>query len=383
MTGSQGSFHRSRPNYARRTAAEYNKNGGQGDAANLYSRGYYYSRKTILLPLLEEIRKLAEKCDSLQGFAISSAKNGGTGSGLGALIHEELSSEYGQLSRLSTALWPAPKESAVVVGLYNAILSTKYFTDEDILILQDNEALHEICSRSFGKAADIHDTNECIGQAKGPQCAEISSPAFSYVFQAFSTLTSAMRFGRTKDFNLENIRKHFNSTFLHQLLTCSCIPPLLQLPSLPNAPLFIRNCTLQLLEPHRYFLKCKMENASTDTAFLLYRGTFDFGKINSALQAVRSHCSGLGNLEYTAVAAMENYPNTISKSLKRYNAQSALYLFNSSAISKNLLSTVAKFDKLYAKRAFVHWFISEGMEESEFLESRERLLCWLSGQRPT
>src|SRR3569832_1698130 len=33
----------------------------------------------------------------------------------------------------------------------------------------------------------------------------------------------------------------------------------------------------------------------------------------------------------------------------------------------------AKFDKLYAFRSFVHWFISEGMEESEFVEAREDL----------
>lgn len=31
----------------------------------------------------------------------------------------------------------------------------------------------------------------------------------------------------------------------------------------------------------------------------------------------------------------------------------------------------ADFDKLYAKRAFVHWYISEDMEEGEFAEARE------------
>ena len=30
-----------------------------------------------------------------------------------------------------------------------------------------------------------------------------------------------------------------------------------------------------------------------------------------------------------------------------------------------------KFDKLYAKRAYVHWYVGEGMEESEFSECRE------------
>ena len=30
-----------------------------------------------------------------------------------------------------------------------------------------------------------------------------------------------------------------------------------------------------------------------------------------------------------------------------------------------------KFDLMYAKRAFVHWYVGEGMEEGEFAEARE------------
>ena len=32
-----------------------------------------------------------------------------------------------------------------------------------------------------------------------------------------------------------------------------------------------------------------------------------------------------------------------------------------------------KFDLMYIKRAFVHWFVGEGMEEGEFQEAREDL----------
>lgn len=46
---------------------------------------------------------------------------------------------------------------------------------------------------------------------------------------------------------------------------------------------------------------------------------------------------------------------------------------NSTAIGQVFSRLDHKFDLLYAKRAFVHWFVGEGMEEGEFMEAREDL----------
>lgn len=49
-------------------------------------------------------------------------------------------------------------------------------------------------------------------------------------------------------------------------------------------------------------------------------------------------------------------------------------LANTTAIAFAWRKLNKKFNLMYAKRAFVHWYYDEGMEETDFNESQENLL---------
>src|ERR1700743_2575894 len=51
--------------------------------------------------------------------------------------------------------------------------------------------------------------------------------------------------------------------------------------------------------------------------------------------------------------------------------RSVSMLSNTTAIAEAWSRLDHKFDLMYSKRAFVHWFVGEGMEEGEFSEARE------------
>lgn len=56
----------------------------------------------------------------------------------------------------------------------------------------------------------------------------------------------------------------------------------------------------------------------------------------------------------------------------------ATSLSNTTSI-RGLLTTLSDiFQRLFEKKAFLHWYINEGMEESEFTEAHDKLLSLIS-----
>jgi tubulin alpha len=81
------------------------------DAANNFARGHYTVGKDVIDLALDRIRKMTDNCSGLQGFMIFKALGGGTGSGLGSLLLERLSVDYGKKSKIGFNIYPSPQIS--------------------------------------------------------------------------------------------------------------------------------------------------------------------------------------------------------------------------------------------------------------------------------
>jgi hypothetical protein len=136
--------------------------------------------KEIVDLCLDRIRKLADNCTGLQGFLVFNAVGGGTGSGLGSLLLERLSVDYGKKSKLGFTVYPSPQVSTSVVEPYNSVLSTHSLLEHtDVAVLLDNEAIYDICKRSLDIERPTYtNLNRLISQVHYLSC--IGMPLWNY-----------------------------------------------------------------------------------------------------------------------------------------------------------------------------------------------------------
>merc|ERR1711881_773765 len=92
-----------------------------------------------------------------------------TGTGLGSLLLERLSVDYGKKSKIGFCVYPSPQ-------VYTAVLATHSLLEHtDVAVMLDNEALYDICRR----------------------CLDIERPTYTnlnrLIAQVISSLTASLR----------------------------------------------------------------------------------------------------------------------------------------------------------------------------------------------
>ncbi|KAL0509944.1 LOW QUALITY PROTEIN: putative Tubulin/FtsZ family, GTPase domain/Tubulin C-terminal domain containing protein [Leishmania shawi] len=331
---------------------------GKEDAANNYARGHYTIGKEIVDLALDRIRKLADNCTGLQGFMVFHAVGGGTGSGLGALLLERLSVDYGKKSKLGYTVYPSPQVSTAVVEPYNCVLSTHSLLEHtDVATMLDNEAIYDLTRRSLDiERPSYTNVNRLIGQV-------------------VSSLTASLRFDGALNVDLTEFQTNLVPyPRIHFVLTSYA--PVVSAEKAYHEQLSVADITNSVFEPAGMLTKCDPRHGKYMSCCLMYRGEVVPKDVNAAIATIKTKRT-IQFVDWcpTGFKCGINYqPPTVVPGGDLAKVQRAVCMIaNSTAIAEVFARIDHKFDLMYSKRAFVHWYVGEGMEEGEFSEAREDL----------
>uniref|UniRef100_A0A8D3B6Y0 Tubulin alpha chain n=1 Tax=Scophthalmus maximus TaxID=52904 RepID=A0A8D3B6Y0_SCOMX len=329
---------------------------GKEDAANNYARGHYTIGKEIIDLVLDRTRKLADQCTGLQGFLIFHSFGGGTGSGFTSLLMERLSVDYGKKSKLEFAVYPAPQVSTAVVEPYNSILTTHTTLEHsDCAFMVDNEAIYDICRRNLDiERPSYTNLNRLIGQI-------------------VSSITASLRFDGALNVDLTEFQTNL-VPYPRIHFPLATYAPVISAEKAYHEQLTVAEITNACFEPANQMVKCDPRHGKYMACCLLYRGDVVPKDVNSAIATIKTKRT-IQFVDWcpTGFKVGINYqPPTVVPGGDLAKVQRAVcMLSNTTAIAEAWARLDHKFDLMYAKRAFVHWYVGEGMEEGEFSEARE------------
>ena len=140
--------------------------------------------------------------------------------------------------------------------------------------------------------------------------------------------------------------------------------------------LSVADITSACFEPENQMVKCDPRTGKYMACCLLYRGDIVPKDITAAITNIKSKKS-IKFVDWCPtgfkVGINSTPPCVVPDGDLAKVQRGVCMLSNTTAIVAAWARLNYKFDLMYAKRAFIHWFVGEGMEEGEFCEARDDL----------
>jgi tubulin beta len=295
---------------------------------------------------LDRVRLEIEQCDAPQGFQIFHSLGGGTGSGMGTLLLLKIRDAYPDRITCTYSVYPSPKVSDTVVEPYNAVLSShQLLENSDETFIIDNEALYNI--------------NHNILKNNQPTYEELNS----LIAQACCGITCSLRFPGKLNGDLRKLGVNLVPfPRLHFFLISQA--PLLSKKSKAMTGLNIRELVTQSYSARNFFSNVRPEDGKYMAANFTFRGEISTQSVDENMKKLQ---------EKNSDDFVEWIPNNLKTGIittkPKVSDMSSTFVANTTALKGIFQRLATQFGAMYRRKAFLHWYKGEGMDEMEFQEA--------------
>merc|ERR1712173_241848 len=323
---------------------------GQTGAGNNWAKGHYTEGAELIDSVLDVVRKEAEGCECLQGFQISHSLGGGTGSGMGTLLIAKIREEYPDRIMCTFSVFPSPKVSDTVVEPYNATLSIHQLVENtDEVMVIDNEALYDICFRTLKLTTPTYgDLNHLVSAA-------------------MSGVTCGLRFPGQLNGDLRKLAVNL-IPFPRLHFFMIGFAPLQARSSQQYRSLSVAKLTTQMFDAKNMMCASDPRHGRYLTASALFRGKMATKEVDEQMVNVQNK-----NSSYFVEWIPNNIKSSVCDVPPANLKMSVTFLGNSTSIMEMFKRVIEQFTLMFRRKAFLHWYTGEGMDEMEFTEAESNL----------
>jgi len=195
------------------------------------------------------------------------------------------------------------------------------------------------------------------------------------IAQVISSLTASLRFEGSLNVDITEFQTNLVPyPRIHFML--SSYAPIISAEKAYHEQLNVSEITNSAFEPAQMMCKCDPRHGKYMSVCMMYRGDVVPKDVNAAVSAIKTKRT-IQFVDWcpTGFKVGINYeaPHAVPDGDLAKVDRAVCMISNSTAIAEVFSRIDHKFDIMYAKRAFVHWYVGEGMEEGEFSEAREDL----------